>query len=157
MKNAKEIGLLFSPDAVEWHHWMMDVRRMIRNIQRARRVSTGTRMLCSVVLGLFLVTVHAPHLSEPQAHMAMGDIDHVLAPTSHGEQEQSEAIDCPFPDLVPPQISALFDQPVLGVWFTAMLPLALLASYVVCSHSSPARFPRPPGPTRQAVLQRFTL
>lgn len=138
---------------------MMDARRTIRNIQRARRVSTGTRVLCSVVLGLFLVTVHAPHLSEPQAHtaMAMGDIDHVLASTSHGEQEQSEAIDCPFPNLVPPQISALFDQPMLGVWFITVLPLELLASYVVCSHSSPARFPRPPGPTRQAVLQRFTL
>lgn len=135
----------------------MKARRTIQNIQRTRRMSTGARALCSVILGLFLVTVHAPHFPVPEAHvaMAMGTVDRVIAAALPGDH--SEPMDCPFPDLVPPQISALLDLPMLGAWFTTVVPLALLALYVVYSHSTPARFPRPPGPTRQAVLQRFTL
>jgi hypothetical protein len=155
--HAIEGGWLFSPDVDEWHHWVMKARSMVRNIQRTGERSTGARALCSIVLGLFLVTVHAPHFSAPEAHvaMAMGAVDHAIVWALPGEH--ADAMDCPFPDLVSPQINSLVDQPMLDAGFITVLPLALSVSSAVYSNSSPARCPRPPGPTRQAVLQRFTL
>lgn len=126
-------------------------------IQRTRRVSTGARVLCCIFLGLFLVTVHAPHFSVPQSHVAIGmeAVDYGL-PHSHGS-EQTEAMDCPFPDLITPQTTILSDFPVLAGWFTTIVPSVLLELDVAYARVSPAQCPRPPGPTRQAVLQRFTL
>lgn len=84
-----------------------------------------------------------------------GAVSHVA---SHALADGNvEVIDCPVPDLVSLQSDILDDLSLLKVWFAWIVPLALVALCAAYVYVPPPRFHRPSGPTRQAVLQRFTL
>lgn len=117
----------------------------------------GVHFLCGLLLTLYLLLLHADHFQTNQQHIA----DHAelpgqaLALDTLSSGPHQIALDCPVPNLLAPRCELLPDA-VSGVpWIDT-----LLVALIVRVRSNPidwGNLPRPPGPARQALLQRFTL
>jgi hypothetical protein len=124
---------------------------------RTRGHAWSVALLFGLFLSLHLLLVHASHVQVDHSHNAEHpqplDVTAVIIAHSfdltHGVQA------CPVPDLIAPRIQWLSDLLPAIAWFaTALVALGVLLRRTTRVWESPIR---PPGPARQALLQRFTL
>lgn len=124
------------------------------------QTSGAVAALCAAFLILYLATVHSAHVAEPESGAAIDkaatNAAHLSSrhvPTLGGGMELS-GMDCPFPGLLAPRIEGSSDVIPMLIWWLPV-PILVAAAQRVGPTSSRPRYPT--GPTRQAVLQRFTL
>lgn len=109
------------------------------------------------MLAVFPVTIHAQHMSGetvagPGLHAAHAAV--TLHVPSVGLDMVGIGMHCELPSMLLPQVAAIDTGAELVIW---LIPLALLAAaWQRCSGSGRLP-PRPPGPTRQAILHCFRL
>jgi hypothetical protein len=112
----------------------------------------------TLALALLLITVHAQHLSEDRTAAAVHHAPHVLSAAGYhagiGLDTADSSMHCSLPSMLLPQVElrgliAPLAQPIAAV---------LLPGFAL-QHSFRTGWdpPRPPGPTRQAILHRFRL
>ena len=126
----------------------------------AQGLSRAAALLSACSLVLYLLLVHTPHLATPASGAAMDMATHAgagvdrLVATGGSAVEAAMGVDCRLPSALAPRVEPLPALLPLAIWVLLSV-VALAAMLRAVPIATPP--PRLPGPTRQALLQRFTL
>lgn len=140
----------------EWHPSVVTAKRD-PELGRGSVVPAAVAAGC---LMLFVLTVHAQHIFQPMAPETTGT---AIAHAGHGTGDgvsrhvvdaATQVEDCPFPTMLAPEVYHLPDH-AGRILLSPVLLLALL--FTGCGPRDSCPPPRPSGPARQALLQRFLL
>lgn len=124
---------------------------------RNRRAVT---VLCAAFLTFYIITVHAQHVLTPDPGLDSQFLQPHAAqrPGDYGPDVQAGmgmgGMDCPLPSMLTPRVDGMPAVVSIPAWW---LPVLAIAAVQPRSEPIEAPLPRPPGPTRQALLQRFLL
>ncbi|RIK37800.1 MAG: hypothetical protein DCC58_17495 [Chloroflexi bacterium] len=137
--------------------WLKDA--LLVNGEGLRQTTVRWSIVCLVLL---LVThplaVHARHLLQPhtEARAVSAQVTHHPAPVDPqalGIRDTAGATDCPLPTAAPRPLELL----AMAAPETGSIADPVQLDAVRVEGCRAAALPRPPGPTRQALLQRFRL
>jgi hypothetical protein len=113
----------------------------------------------ALALTLYLVTAHAPHFFDDRTHSENLHAAHValvtdLHASSVGIDHDEHSAHCALLRMLVPRFTSLENGAPLALWHAPFLLLAAVGRPLAATNRI---LPRPPGPTRQAILHCFRL
>lgn len=132
------------------------MRTWMRFVPQSRQ-PRALALVSVLVVILHLLMAHTTHVQTGQQHPAdhASQMSRPLDQALHSWGQLGFKLDCPIPNLLTPRVESLPALISMILWLTSAL--ILLSALYLRAVAARESLPRPPGPTRQAFLQRFTL